>query len=378
MPATRTPARKSDRKPAVRATSPGGERPKLLLKKGRAAGSRSKARKPAGEGTRSVTATLPKAKAAGAAGRASSKGASNSGSSKAAGSRAAVRTSPGPARSNGKARGGSRIKRRYTAATADRYELYQKAVQSADVDIEFLARVFRATRGRKALHFREDFCGTGLLSATWIHQGPEHTAEGFDIDPEPIAWGLQHNFGPDHGGAQDERARYTVHLKDVREPGHRQYDLRVAQNFSYCVFATREELLEYFRAARASLVEDGLFVIDLHGGNEATEEITETKRCGGFTYVWEQAAFYPGTGEYTCNIHFRFPDGTQLKNAFRYSWRMWYLTELKDVLVDAGFKQVDTYFEGTDEKGTGGDGIFRKHARGENCLSWIAYLVAQA
>ena len=54
---------------------------------------------------------------------------------------------------------------------------------------------------------------------------------------------------------------------------------------------------------------------------------------------------------------------------------MWYLTELKDALLEAGFARVDSYFEGTDKKGTGGDGVFRKGLRGENCLSWIAYLV---
>jgi len=43
--------------------------------------------------------------------------------------------------------------------------------------------------------------------------------------------------------------------------------------------------------------------------------------------------------------------------------------------MDAGFARVDSYFEGTDAAGTGGDGIFRKGVRGENCESWIAYLV---
>ena len=63
---------------------------------------------------------------------------------------------------------------RYSARTADKYDLYQKAVQSADTDVEFLARVFKSTRGRPALHFREDFCGTGLLSSHWIRQSPRH------------------------------------------------------------------------------------------------------------------------------------------------------------------------------------------------------------
>jgi hypothetical protein len=271
------------------------------------------------------------------------------------------------------------VKRRraqLSAATADKYELYQRAVQSPEVDIPFLARVFERERGRQALHLREDFCGTGFLSAQWVKRGPQFTAEGFDIDPEPVAWGLAHNFeGLGARAKESAIARYTVHLKDVRELGHRAPDVRIAFNFSYWTLRTRDELVEYFRAARKSLADDGLFAIDLYGGPEATEELEDKRRCGGFTYVWKQASFWPGTGDYTCKILFRFPDGSEL-DAFTYKWRMWYLTELRDALHDAGFAQVDAYFEGTDEKGTGGDGNFRRGVRGENCEAWLAYLVA--
>ena len=277
-------------------------------------------------------------------------------------------------------------KPRYTAATADKYALYQIAVQSPELDVPFLARLYKAARGRSALHFREDFCGTALLSAHWLRLGADHSAEGFDLDPEPVAWGLAHNFEDgaaretERFAASDEGAepppRFSVHLKDVRAPSHRPADLRVAQNFSYCVFKTRAELLEYFRAARESLAPGGVFVIDMHGGSEATEEMEEKTRLPGFTYVWDQVSFFPGTAEYTCHIHFRFPDGSELRRAFTYRWRMWYLTELKDALLEAGFASVDTYFEGDDEAGTGGNGVFRKGVRGENCLSWIAYLAA--
>lgn len=286
----------------------------------------------------------------------------------------AKRRKPAPTKSARSPRRGSGRARRpsLTAATADRFDLYQRAVQSAEIDIPFLANLFKRHSGRRALHFREDFCGTALLSATWVQQGKEHTAEGFDLDPEPVVWGMQHNFGKLGEAAE----RFSAHLKDVRAPGHRRYDLRVAQNFSYCVFKTRRELLEYFRAARESLVDDGVFVIDLHGGSEATEVMEEDKRCGGFTYVWEQAAYWPGTGEYRCHIHFRFKDGTELKRAFTYDWRFWHLTELRDVLHDAGFRRVDSYFEGTAADGESGNGIFRVGTRGENCASWIAYLAA--
>ncbi len=274
-----------------------------------------------------------------------------------------------------KSRGSKKSKRkhRYTAATADKYELYQMAVQSPELDAAFLRRVFKNSAGREALHFREDFCGTGLLSATWIDISPKGaTAEGFDLDPEPIAWGLVHNFEK-----LGERAKhFTVQLKDIREHGSRRYDVRVAQNFSYWTLTTRAEMLAYFESARESLADDGVFVIDLYGGGEATEEMEEETKLSGFTYVWDQHEFHPGTGEFTTYISFRFPDGSAMERAFSYRWRMWYLTELVDILRDAGFTQIDRYFEGWDKKGTSGDGVFRKGLRGENCASWISYLVA--
>jgi RimJ/RimL family protein N-acetyltransferase len=272
-----------------------------------------------------------------------------------------------------KAKAAKKRTSRFSAKTADKHDLYQRSVQSPEEDIEFCNRVFKTLRKRKPLHYREDFCGTGLLSAKWIQQSKKHTAEGFDLDSDPVAWGLAHNFEPLGADA----ARYTVHLKDVRDKGHRPADIRTAQNFSYSVFHSRAELLSYFRAAREDLADDGLFIIDLHGGPEATEEMFEEKACGGFTYVWDQYAFYPGTGEYICHIHYKFPDKTEMKRAFTYKWRFWYMTELRDALLDAGFRDVHSYFEGTDEDGTSGDGIFRRGKRGENCLSWLAYLVAE-
>src|SRR5689334_2303766 len=136
-----------------------------------------------------------------------------------------------------------------TARTADRYALYQEAVQSPEDDFAFLRRIYRQHAGREALHLREDFCGTALLSSTWVQRSPRHTAEGFDLDPEPLAWGRAHNLDPIGKAAE----RVLLQRKDVREPGRRKADLRLAQNFSYYVFQQRDELVGYFRAARASL-----------------------------------------------------------------------------------------------------------------------------
>ena len=273
------------------------------------------------------------------------------------------------------AKAGARHK--YTAATADKYELYQMAVQSADTDVDFLFETYKAINGRKPKHLREDFCGTALICCDWVCRGEGFTAEGYDLDPEPVAWGKQHNFKKvDKKKAND---RIELFVEDARAPGRKAPDVRIAQNFSYWLFMKREELLEYFKLAHDSLAEDGIFVIDLYGGTEATDEMFEERKIeGGFTYVWDQDEYFPGTAEFFCNIHFKFRDGTELKNAFQYHWRVWGMAELKDLLLEAGFSEPTSYFEGDDEdEPEEGNGVFEADQRGENCESWIGYLVSR-
>ena len=260
-----------------------------------------------------------------------------------------------------------------SARTADRYDLYERSVQWADFELEFARRVYRKHNGRRPRHLREDFCGTALVAAAWAGQGKSYTAEAYDIDPEPLEWGRRRHL-PD-GRARSERCRLLE--KDVREPSLAPPDVRLAQNFSYRVFKERPALLDYFRNVREDLAEGGVFVLDTHGGPEAITEMEEEREVEpGFTYVWDQAKYWPGTGDYTCHIHFRFPDGTRMKKAFTYKWRFWHLTEVLDLLREAGFTKVESYWEGTDEDGESGNGVYRKSKKGENCLSWITYVVA--
>ena len=267
----------------------------------------------------------------------------------------------------------NRGKNRLTANKADKYQLYQWSVQSADEDIKFLNRAYYELTRKKATHFREDFCGTGLLSAAWIERGEQYTAEGFDIDPEPVAWGKARHF-KDLGPAAE---RMTFHLEDARQPSDKAPDIRCAQNFSYWVFKTRPQMLDYFKRARADLAENGIFVIDLYGGPELYEKVKEeTEIPQGFTYVWDQDEYCPVTSEAVHHITFKFPDGSRMKRVFSYEWRLWGLTELREILDDAGFSRVDCYWEGTGEDGEG-NGIFNREEKGERCPSYIAYLVAQ-
>ncbi|MDZ7768174.1 MAG: hypothetical protein U5K38_03390 [Woeseiaceae bacterium] len=127
-------------------------------------------------------------------------------------------------------------------------------------------------------------------------------------------------------------------------------DLLAAFNFSYFIFDTRDTLRSYFKRAREALTEDGLFFIDLFGGGEAHEETREKTKFKelGFTYIWDQAEFHPVTHYMRCHIHFRFKDGSKLKKAFTYEWRLWSAPELRELLEEAGFRKSTLYWEGED------------------------------
>jgi len=154
-------------------------------------------------------------------------------------------------------------------------------------------------------------------------------------------------------------------------------DSVLAMNFSYCIFKTRDGLRRYFKAAHRALVGDGLFLLDAYGGSDSYLEIEDDRNYDGFTYIWDQNVYNPISGHVINHIHFEFPDGTKIRKAFSYDWRLWTLPELQEILLEAGFKHVSVYWEGTDKKTGEGDGVWRVSTRGEACHAWIAYILAE-
>jgi len=266
-------------------------------------------------------------------------------------------------------------KKKTLAAKADKYALYQRAVQAPEAEIEFFDKVFKRSFARRPLVLREDFCGTAAVCCAWADSRKDRIAYGVDLDPEPLVWGAEHNLT-----ALKPRRRERVILveSDVRADGQPAADIVTAENFSYCVFRTRKELLRYFRAAHAHLAEKGLFILDAMGGSLTYEEGRREKRkVDGFHYIWEQRRFDPITHHARMHIHFAFVDGSRLNKAFTYDWRLWTLPELQELLSEAGFDAVAVHWEGTNKKTGEGNGRFRpqKHAAADP--SWICYIVAR-
>ncbi len=258
------------------------------------------------------------------------------------------------------------------AEQSDKHDLYQAGVQSPQVDVALLQQIYREARGKKAraTHFREDFCGTAATLCAWLEQGAKFTGEGYDIDPEPVEWGRQHNFKP----LGKRRRRASLRVADAREPSLCAPDIRCAFNFSYWIFRERGVLLDYFRAVRADLAADGVFVIDLHGGAEAFSEEEQVTDCGDFDLVCHQTGVRPVDHGADLALHFRFPDGSEIHNAFRYTWRIWSLPEITDIMREAGFTDIRCHWciEDDDDEET----RYELTRIGYNDPAWIACLAA--
>lgn len=262
---------------------------------------------------------------------------------------------------------------RLTAKTADIHSLYQLSVQEPSADISFVQRRFKKRNDRKALVLREDFCGTALMCAEWVRGKPARSAHGVDLDQQTLDWGRTHNITP---LTDKEAARVHLYQQDVRDLIKPKADVTCAFNFSYSVFKERQQLLDYCRAAKAGLTKDGALFLDLCGGLELGAELEERSKKGrGVTYVWDQKPFDPINGYAIRYIHFEFSDGSRIKKAFTYDWRLWTLPELRDILREAGFRDVEVYWEGDDGSGAG-NGIFRRRQTAIEETAWIAYVVA--
>ncbi len=259
------------------------------------------------------------------------------------------------------------------ARGADRHRLYEESVQEVEADVSLIDRLFKKRYGRSPRILREDFCGTAAMCCEWVRVHGDNRAIGIDIEPEVLEWCRTNHFPKLDA---DQRERVDLRLADVLEDETAGVDATCAFNFSYFCFQTRDLLLHYLRRAYASLGDEGLFVIDLYGGADAQRIMTETREQEGFDYVWDQHVFDPVSNHVINYIHFEFPDGSEMRRAFTYDWRLWSIPELRDLLAEAGFSESEVYWEGTDRKTNEPNGVYRKATSAPDDPAWVSYIVS--
>ena len=280
-------------------------------------------------------------------------------------------TASKPTARKGKAR------KKTMAEKADKFVCYQKSVQSPDVDIEFFEQAYKEAYGEKPLSLREDFCGTFSVCCEWVKSDAKRSAVGVDLCSETLQWGRDHNLA---ALAPEQQMRIAVYENDVRSVSDVKSDVLTAQNFSFWLFKTRKEVIEYFKIARENLKDQGVMIMDMMGGEETyiedhTEKRTIVKGKNGFSYHWEQARFNPVNAHGTYYIHFRFADGSKMKRAFEYHWRFWSIPEVREMLEEAGFSDSLVYWETEDEDGED-TGEWEASEEAPSHPSWLCYIVA--
>jgi SAM-dependent methyltransferase len=254
----------------------------------------------------------------------------------------------------------------------DKYAFYERAVQSPALDAKFFYGLFRKHGKTKGSVLREDFCGTFKISCEWVKLNKQHKAVGVDLDPEPVNYGKQHHLA---ALTPDAQKRITLVQKDVRASVLPAADLAIATNFSYFTLRTRKDLLDYYRNCQRSLKPGGVFMMDCFGGPDNCTPIEEETKFPKFSYFWDLDDYDPVTNFARFYIHFRERGGRKIERAFTYEWRMWAIPEIREILLDAGFRDTAVYWEGSDRQGLG-NGKFKRVERGEMCETWIAYIVA--
>lgn len=284
---------------------------------------------------------------------------------------------------NRKRSSGSKKSKKKLAKLADKHLLYEASVQSAEAYIELLSKIYKKKRKRKIRSIREDFCGTARLCYEWVLADKKIECWGVDLDQDVLDWGVA-NHAP---FADKAASRVNLICGDVRNSETPQVDALIAFNFSYYCFKERSELLNYFKVTHDNLNDEGVLFLDLMAGPKSYDDDYEEREVNHernfygdpippFTYVWEQDKFNQLTHEMTCYIHFEFPDGSKMKKAFTYEWRIWTPPELVDLLKEAGYSKVDFYLQGWDDDLDETDDNFIPRTKYNELDTWFGYLVA--
>jgi SAM-dependent methyltransferase len=259
--------------------------------------------------------------------------------------------------------------------------LYEESVQNVDESIDKMRRLYRRRYHRTPRLMREDFCGTALLACEWARRHRDNRAWGIDLDAPTLEWGRKRHLEPLGKAAE----RVTLVEADVRVPRDPKVEVINAYNFSYCVFKDRPTLRSYFKAVHDSLLDEGMFILDLFGGTEAVTTNRETRKIDAFTapdgtkiprftYIWEHEHYNVVTHDILCHIHFKVRGYRKWEKAFTYDWRLWTLPEVRELLLEAGFSDCGIYIHGWTNDGES-DENYRLRTNYENAEGWIAYVV---
>ena len=223
----------------------------------------------------------------------------------------------------------------------NRFDLYEAAVQSPEVQCRF----FRALHGGEPLVLADDFSGAGGLARGWLGLSERYASIATDRDELPLAHAYvraTERFG------EGVFKRFGLQRASVVEAGGH-VDVAVALNFGVSELQRRAELVGYFRHSLFRLNNGGVMVVDTYGGPTAYDtgryRVEASLDGAGFVYEWEQRRGDPLTGRVECAMHFEVDGGTRVEDAFVYDWRLWSVPEVRDAMMEAGYRSTEVHLD---------------------------------
>jgi SAM-dependent methyltransferase len=259
----------------------------------------------------------------------------------------------------------------------DLQELYRWAVQDPCVQVTYLSLIHHHGTGRWPRRLREDFAGNAADAVEWLARGGER-AIAVDIDGRTLRWGVR-RARRILGERADRLQVVEADVRTVGPPRVPKVDVVAALNFSALVLRERRVC--------GGLRPGGAFVMSVFGGPlrmrrwvrrrtiRRKAQYAIERPLPAFEYVWEQRSFDPLTARLDCRLHFVLREGGRRRtrrDAFRYDCRVWTVPELRDLLLEAGFRKTEVWQHRT----RGGRGVFEPTARLAG-RAWIAYVVGR-
>jgi hypothetical protein len=242
----------------------------------------------------------------------------------------------------------------------DRFDCYELCVQSPRHVVAFLHGV----HGGQPTMLREDFCGTAGVARYWCREAAKRDDNGralaIDLDAQTLV----------KAGSLSSQEPWARRLQLVQadalaadfDPALRSVDpaadVIFVGNFSIGYIHQRTALMHYLRNCKLRLDRGqggfggGVFVCDTYGGAGAFKlgGLTRAHPARGreiIRYHWVHESADPLTGIVENSISFRVEtDGEvvqELPRAFVYRWRLWSIHELREAMLEAGFRETAVY-----------------------------------
>lgn len=268
---------------------------------------------------------------------------------------------------------------------AEALELYRWSVQDPQRQAAVLTLIYHHLRRRRPLVLREDFAGTAADSMAWVGMQTDRRAIAVERDAGTLEWARRE--ARERLGSQADRLEFIhADVLEGKATACQNVDVVAALNFSICFLRHRNDLLTYLVHARKCLRVDGLLVTNLFGGPGAMRAGTQKRTVtptsdvettpGSFIYEWEQSDYEPLDRSICCRIHFHLDGGERLlSDAFVYHWRLWTLAEIRELMKEAGFTDVQVWRHYQQESSVEAHPFLGPIQTLRNLEYWVVYVV---